>query len=141
MAYADHAVIWQPSSVCRSLLFVDPPCSQRRAAAAAAAGGGAPATKETKAEEPPAAKRARGGRKPAVPSAAPAAAAKAAPAAGVAAEERGEGPAYFLMKSEPDVFSIDDLAKMPDQTEHWDGALTAACLCRGAGLHFALQLL
>lgn len=28
---------------------------------------------------------------------------------------------YWLMKSEPDVFGIDDLAKMPKQTEHWDG--------------------
>ena len=28
---------------------------------------------------------------------------------------------YWLMKSEPDTFSIDDLAQRPDQTEHWDG--------------------
>lgn len=28
---------------------------------------------------------------------------------------------YWLMKSEPNAFSIDDLVKMPDQTEHWDG--------------------
>ncbi len=28
---------------------------------------------------------------------------------------------YWLMKSEPDVFGIDDLYKKPDQTEHWDG--------------------
>ncbi|WP_319406098.1 EVE domain-containing protein [uncultured Desulfosarcina sp.] len=28
---------------------------------------------------------------------------------------------YWLMKSEPSVFSIDDLKKMPDRTEHWDG--------------------
>jgi len=28
---------------------------------------------------------------------------------------------YWLMKSEPDVFGIDDLAKRPQQTEHWDG--------------------
>lgn len=28
---------------------------------------------------------------------------------------------YWLMKSEPDVFGIDDLQKRPDQTEHWDG--------------------
>ena len=28
---------------------------------------------------------------------------------------------YWLMKSEPAVFSIDDLAAMPGQTEHWDG--------------------
>jgi len=28
---------------------------------------------------------------------------------------------YWLMKSEPGEFSIDDLASRPDQTEHWDG--------------------
>lgn len=28
---------------------------------------------------------------------------------------------YWLMKSEPDAFGIDDLANMPEQTEHWDG--------------------
>lgn len=28
---------------------------------------------------------------------------------------------YWLMKSEPSVFSIDDLVKRPQQTEAWDG--------------------
>jgi predicted RNA-binding protein with PUA-like domain len=28
---------------------------------------------------------------------------------------------YWLMKSEPDVFGIDNLAALPDQTEPWDG--------------------
>lgn len=28
---------------------------------------------------------------------------------------------YWLMKSEPEVFSIDDLAAMQGRTEHWDG--------------------
>jgi len=28
---------------------------------------------------------------------------------------------YWLMKSEPEEFSIDDLEKRPGQTEHWDG--------------------
>ncbi len=28
---------------------------------------------------------------------------------------------FWLMKSEPDVFGIDDLAKAPKKTEHWDG--------------------
>lgn len=28
---------------------------------------------------------------------------------------------YWLMKSEPDVFGIDDLAAQPRQTDHWDG--------------------
>lgn len=28
---------------------------------------------------------------------------------------------YWLFKSEPSCFSIDDLASRPNQTEHWDG--------------------
>ena len=28
---------------------------------------------------------------------------------------------YFLMKSEPHVFSIDDLRNLPNSTDHWDG--------------------
>ncbi len=28
---------------------------------------------------------------------------------------------YWLIKSEPDAFSIDDLINAPEQTEHWDG--------------------
>ena len=28
---------------------------------------------------------------------------------------------YWLMKSEPEVFGIDDLAKSPRKTTHWDG--------------------
>lgn len=28
---------------------------------------------------------------------------------------------YWLMKSEPDVYSIDDLAEQPEQTDYWDG--------------------
>ena len=28
---------------------------------------------------------------------------------------------YWLIKSEPDAFSIDDLINAPRQTEHWDG--------------------
>ncbi len=28
---------------------------------------------------------------------------------------------YWLMKSEPDTFSINDLKNRPNQTEHWDG--------------------
>ena len=28
---------------------------------------------------------------------------------------------YWLMKSEPDAFSIDDLKNAPHKTEHWDG--------------------
>lgn len=29
--------------------------------------------------------------------------------------------AYWLLKSEPDTYSIDDLAAQPRQTDHWDG--------------------
>ena len=28
---------------------------------------------------------------------------------------------YWLFKTEPDAFSIDDLSNKPNQTEHWDG--------------------
>ncbi|MCF2947259.1 EVE domain-containing protein [Paraglaciecola aquimarina] len=28
---------------------------------------------------------------------------------------------YWLFKTEPDAFSIDDLKNAPEQTEHWDG--------------------
>ena len=28
---------------------------------------------------------------------------------------------YWLMKSEPSAFSVDDLEQRPDRTEHWDG--------------------
>lgn len=28
---------------------------------------------------------------------------------------------YWLLKSEPSVFSIDDLENMPNKTDHWDG--------------------
>lgn len=30
-------------------------------------------------------------------------------------------PQYWLMKSEPDCFSIDDLKNAPQKTTHWDG--------------------
>lgn len=33
----------------------------------------------------------------------------------------GETRKYWLLKSEPGDFSIDDLAKSPKQTAHWDG--------------------
>ncbi|CAE6718032.1 MAG: EVE domain-containing protein [Nitrospira sp.] len=33
----------------------------------------------------------------------------------------GEGRQYWLMKSEPDVFSIDDLARSPNHTTSWNG--------------------
>ena len=77
---------------------------------------------------PPAAKRAKK-----APAAAPAAAAAASPADGPK-----RGTQYFLMKSEPDVFSVDDLAARPNQTEPWDGAPGGRCLptaCLAQPLH------
>ena len=59
----------------------------------------------------------------------PAAAAAAAPAGqkpkttAAAAAAPPAGRSYYLMKSEAEVFSIDDLAQRKDQTEPWDGAL------------------
>jgi len=35
--------------------------------------------------------------------------------------QKGVGMAYWLMKSEPDVYGIDHLAAEPDGREHWDG--------------------
>lgn len=34
---------------------------------------------------------------------------------------RNQGRRYWLMKTEPDVFSIDDLKNAVEQTTHWDG--------------------
>ncbi len=36
-------------------------------------------------------------------------------------KQTSESDHYWLVKSEPDVFSIDDLAKAKNQTTHWDG--------------------
>lgn len=33
----------------------------------------------------------------------------------------GDRPRYWLMKSEPDAFSFDDLVRSPKRTNHWDG--------------------
>ena len=44
-----------------------------------------------------------------------------------ATEAAAAGQQFFLVKSEPNVFSIDDLAGKPDSTEAWDGE-------RGAGI-------
>lgn len=48
------------------------------------------------------------------------AAAKAEHAASSDGRSR-KGKRYWLVKSEPDAFSIEDLAAEPDQTTHWDG--------------------
>lgn len=37
------------------------------------------------------------------------------------AHEDGQGMNHWLIKSEPDVFSIGDLARCPQRTTHWDG--------------------
>lgn len=34
---------------------------------------------------------------------------------------KNDSPRYWLLKSEPDVFSIEDLAKAKNKTTHWDG--------------------
>ncbi len=52
------------------------------------------------------------------------AAKKVSPRAGAAAKKpasRGEGPNYWLVKSEPGAFSFDDLLARPDRTTFWDG--------------------
>lgn len=37
------------------------------------------------------------------------------------AETKSSGSRYWLVKSEPESFSIQDLAKSPNQTTHWNG--------------------
>ena len=37
------------------------------------------------------------------------------------APKEASPPGLYLLKSEPDEFSIDDLASRPNQTEPWDG--------------------
>lgn len=62
--------------------------------------------------------------------------ASAVVAAAAAGDDRAPGERrYFLMKSEPDVFSIDDLASKPDQTEHWDGGCSLKA-CAFASLYW-----
>ena len=54
----------------------------------------------------------------------PAAKKKVSPRSGAAAKKpasRGEGPDYWLVKSEPGTFSFDDLLARPDRTTFWDG--------------------
>ncbi len=36
-------------------------------------------------------------------------------------EAKSSASSYYLLKSEPDEFSISDLASRPGQTEPWDG--------------------
>jgi len=45
---------------------------------------------------------------------------------------------YWLMKSEPEAFSIDDLQSRPNQTEPWDGVRNYQA--RRSGFFLPLQL-
>ncbi len=124
--------------------------AQRRSTAAAAAQQPSAAGKsDHNAEEPKPAKRQRktakasGGGKAAGSGGTAAAAAAAAAAPAQDGGERAQQ--FFLMKSEPDVFSIDDLAARPNQTEPWDGAPGSCCLNWGnrdcsCGLQAALAV-
>lgn len=47
--------------------------------------------------------------------------AKELEAGGAGGQAWGMAKKFWLIKSEPDVFGFDDLAKCKDQTEHWDG--------------------
>src|SRR5262252_6414115 len=69
--------------------------------------------KRAKARKPAAKKK-----KPAKPRSRASSAKKPAPKA---APPRGEGPSYWLVKSEPEAFSFDDLMARPDHTTFWDG--------------------
>lgn len=55
-----------------------------------------------------------------------------------AGEQQGGsgGKRYYLMKSEPEEFSLDDLAAKPDQTGHWEGVRNAQArnIMRGMAL-------
>lgn len=46
------------------------------------------------------------------------------------------GPRYFLMKSEPEEFSLDDLAAKPEQTSHWEGKGNSSERLRFASCRF-----
>jgi hypothetical protein len=89
-----------------------------------AAGAGAGAAKKAKAPAAPKAAKTKASASASTSSSSPA---KGAAAAAVKKEEAkgkggsGSGPRYFLMKSEPDTFSIQQLAGLPKQTSCWEG--------------------
>lgn len=63
-------------------------------------------------------------RKPAKPAKPPKTRKPAAPAKRARASSAGDpanGPNYWLVKSEPETFSFDDLMARPERTTHWDG--------------------
>ncbi len=45
----------------------------------------------------------------------------------------GKGPRYFLMKSEPDTFSLDNLAALPKQVSCWEGVRNYQVRRKGEG--------
>jgi hypothetical protein len=109
------------------------PARKRKTPAAAAARGGAGAGRASKAAAAKAAGRSTAG----------STAGSTAAAAGVggAAHAAGGKAPYFLVKSEPDEFSIQDLAARPHQTEGWEGgrmcAVRGMCGCHGVlGAHW-----
>jgi predicted RNA-binding protein with PUA-like domain len=71
-----------------------------------------PAPRAKKAAKPAAAPR-KAPAKPVAPT--------AVAAAAVAPRVPGDGPRHWLFKSEPSVFSIDDLARAPGATTAWEG--------------------
>jgi predicted RNA-binding protein with PUA-like domain len=46
---------------------------------------------------------------------------------------------FFLVKSEPDAFSINQLEERPNQTEGWDGEVTVAAQSYYVALWLKLQ--
>jgi len=46
---------------------------------------------------------------------------KSSPTTKATSQSTASSVRYWLVKSEPDVFSIDDLARAENQTTHWDG--------------------
>jgi len=43
------------------------------------------------------------------------------PKGAIGAPARADGPSFWLVKSEPETFSFDDLMARPDRTTYWDG--------------------
>jgi hypothetical protein len=106
-----------------------------------AAAGAKPAASSSNSKQPKKAAAAGAAKKVTSVAASPAASkatkAKASPAKGVQKEEAkgkcgsgsGSGPRYFLMKSEPDTFSIQQLAGLPKQTSCWEGVRNYQVRC------------
>ncbi len=57
----------------------------------------------------------------------------------------GGGKSYYLMKSEPEEFSLDDLEAKPDSTGHWEGerwgpGRRTTCSCSVGGVRPTLRM-